>query len=196
MTRVVVIVCFAMAFVAGLLVGWQTRTQVAIDPERSSEPTTRSHRGPTGWLVRELSLNDQQREQLEKIWSETARHGGREREDRRKQLRRERDEAIAALVPPEHYGRYDQILQLYFEKLDAIDREMKEAFDAAVEKTKLTLTPQQRAKYDELLKRHRPPDRDGRDGDKAGAREQSSRRGDDPRVTPRPTTAPNGVAPH
>jgi len=224
MTKVVVIVCFIMAFVAGLLVGWQTRPQVAVAPDNGAPATTqRSSRGPTGWLVRELNLDDAQREQLEKIWSETARQGRGERDDRRRELRRERDEAIAALVRPEDYGKYDQILKHYVEKTDAIDREMRATFDEAVEKTKLILTEEQRTKYEQLLKRHRPDDRDGRGGrddrdrdekdrddrdrddkdrdkndkdkKKSSAREQSSRRGDDFCVTPRPGPAPIGVTP-
>ena len=206
MTRVVVLICFVMAFAAGLLVGTQMqRRQVATGADSSA--TTRPERpprgggGPAGWLERELGLNADQKAQLEKIWSETARMGGRERDDKRRQLRRERDEAIAALVPPEHYGKYDQILAHYFAQTEAIDQEMKAAFDESVRKTKEILTSQQRAKYEELLKRHQPPggDRDGRgskDHGSAGGgskdqREPFGRRGDDPRATTRPATAPN-----
>ncbi|MEO6435024.1 MAG: hypothetical protein ABIP55_04590 [Tepidisphaeraceae bacterium] len=200
MTRVAVIVCFLTAFVAGLLVGRQTR-QVAIttgSSPSSTQPADRSPRGgPAGWLVRELNLDGVQQKDLEKIWSQTARMGGREREDRRRQLRRERDEAIAALVRPEDYGKYDQILKQYFDQTDAIDREMKTSFDAAVEKTRLILTSEQRAKYEELLKRHQPPDHDGRGskdrGSKAGGRDSSNRRGDSTSATSRPAAVPHGV---
>jgi Spy/CpxP family protein refolding chaperone len=205
MTKVVVMICFAMAFAAGLMVGRQTRP-VVVGPESSNPSAATRPSGGRHWsLVRELNLDPNQQKQLEKIWSETARMGGREREDRRRQLRRERDEAIASLVPPEHYGKYDQILKHYFEKTEAIDQEMKAAFDEAVRQTKEILTPEQRAKYEQLLKRHQPPqDRDGRgpkdkdrEKDKGGSRDQSGRRGDDPtRATPRPATAPDAeVAP-
>jgi hypothetical protein len=206
MTRVVVILCFAMAFAAGLLVGRQTRQQVATGP--GSGATTRPDRpsrggGPAGWLERELGLNSKQRATLEKIWSQNPLMSGRERDDRRRQLRRERDEAIAALVPPEHYGKYDQILKHYFDQTDAIDREARAAFDEAVRQTKEILTSQQRAKYEELLKRHQPPDRDGRgsrdkdsDREPGGPPDQHGPRGDAPRATTRPATAPNAsVAP-
>ena len=170
MTRVVVIVCFIMAFAAGLLVGRQA-SRVGTVPPAEAGSTTRPSGGRHGWLVQALDLDAAQQKQLGEIWSDPARRGGREREERRRQLRRERDEAIAALVPPEHYGKYDQILEHYFDQIDAIDREMRASFDAAVEQTKLILTPEQRVKYEELLKRHQPPERDAKDRDRAGERD-------------------------
>ena len=169
MTRFVVIICFIMAFAAGMLVGRQT-SQVATAPSAGTGSTTRPSGGRHGWLVQALELDSAQQKQLGEIWSDPARRGGREREERRRELRRERDEAIAALVPPEHYGKYDQILEHYFKQLDDIDREMRAAFDAAVEQTKLILTPEQRVKYEELLKRHQPPERDGKERDRTGER--------------------------
>jgi Spy/CpxP family protein refolding chaperone len=186
---VVVILCFIMAFAAGLLVGRQTSRIASAPPEESSS-TTRPSGGRHGWLVQALDLDASQQKQLGEIWSDPARRGGREREERRRELRRERDEAIAALVPPEHYGKYDQILEHYFNQLDAIDREMRASFDTAVEQTKLILTPEQRVKYEALLKRHQSPERDAKSRDRSGERDSDQPPGRQSERDDAPPTGP------
>jgi Spy/CpxP family protein refolding chaperone len=162
MTKVVVTAGFLVAFAAGLVVGMKVcRT--------SASPTTRpGHRG--SWLATELDLTAQQQEQLSAIWSETARGGGRDGSDRRRQLARERDEAIAALVRTEDKARYDKILADYAEKTGAMELEWRGSYEASVERTKEILTPKQRARYDELLKQHRGDrgSRDWRRGERDG----------------------------
>src|ERR1044072_4686564 len=104
MTKFVVILGFLIAFAAGLVVGIESRQSNA------AAPTTRPSRA--GWLAGELNLTTQQQEQLSKIWSETARRGrSPEQEDRRHQLRKERDESIAALVAPQDKTRFEQIMK-------------------------------------------------------------------------------------
>src|SRR4051812_6824781 len=97
MTKLIVILGFMISFGAGLAVG--IRTQRQLQPEAVPN---RDHRpkdgGPGGWLTRELNLDAKQQEQMKSIWSEAARRGGHEQDDRRAQLRNERDEAIAALI--------------------------------------------------------------------------------------------------
>jgi Spy/CpxP family protein refolding chaperone len=146
MTKTLVIVCFVVAFAAGLVVGLEAR--------RASDPTTTRPSHHSGWLATELSLSPQQQEQLKTIWSETAERGGRGREDRRRQLYRQRDEAIAALIRPEDKSRYDQVLKDYSEQMSALDREWRASFESTVERTRQILTAKQQAKYDELLKHH------------------------------------------
>lgn len=146
MAKAVVIVGFVVAFAAGLVVGFESRQKVA-------QPTTRpSHH--TGWLAAELNLSPQQQERMREIWSKTAERGGRDRENRRRQLYRQRDEAIAALIRPEDKPRYEEILKSHADQLAALDREWRGSFQASVERTKEILTAEQRVKYEELLRRH------------------------------------------
>jgi len=173
MARIVVAIGFLIAFAAGLVVGLEMR-QTAV----ASPPTTRPH-GPDGFLARELNLSAKQQEQLHQIWSETVHRGGREQDDRRRQLREERDNAIAALVHPEDKGKYDEIVAKYTEQRTAMDNQMRASFQAAVEKTKEILTPEQRAKYEKILAQRqldRGPDRGGRERDNS---KDPNRRGDD-----------------
>ncbi len=147
-------ICFLVAFAAGLTVG--------IESQKPDGPQESSGRR-CGGLSTELNLTPQQREQMHRIWSDTARRGGREREERRRELWRERDQAIAQLIRPEDQAQYDQVIQSYTEKLAALDQEWRTSFDAAITQTKEILTPEQREKYDRMLQRHRS-ERGGRGG--------------------------------
>jgi Spy/CpxP family protein refolding chaperone len=58
----------------------------------------------------------------------------------------------------------DLILQQYSDRVSELSREREASFEQAVAKTKEILTPAQREKYEELLKRRPDHDRDGRGG--------------------------------
>lgn len=181
MTKVVVILGFLVAFGAGLAVGLQNaRRETAAKPQ---EPATRpSAGGREGWLTSALGLNSEQQEQLKKIWSETARRGRGEQDDLRRQYRTERDEAIAALIRPEDKPRYDLALRTYTERTAAMEQQWRTAYQAAVEQTKQVLTPEQRVKYEELLKRHTGP----------STQRHTTRRSEDRATTrPAPGTQPS-----
>src|SRR5207248_6231379 len=120
MTKIVVMLGFAMAFAAGLAVGLEMR-QTAV----AAAPTTRPGRGH-GWLVTELGLTPQQQEQMRTIWDAVPR-GGHDQDDRRKEYKRQRDEALTALVRPEDRARYDRILKTFSEQMDALDKQREES---------------------------------------------------------------------
>ncbi len=165
-TRIIVIVGFLIAFGAGAVVGIQLRAPTAAKAVPTPPPEQRS------WLRTELGLNAEQNEQMKNIW-ETLHASGRGYEDRRHRLRDERDEAIAALLAPSVMGDYDRVLQEYTNKLAALAQERDKAFADAVEKTKAILSPEQRVKYEEFLKR-REPDRGDR-GPRGPGRRSDSR---------------------
>jgi Spy/CpxP family protein refolding chaperone len=164
-TRIIVIVGFMIAFGAGAVVGLQLRAPSVVlatvpPPQQNS------------WLRTELGLSAEQNDQMKNIW-ESLHTGGRGYEDRRRQLRDQRDEAIAALLPPSVMGDYDKVLQEFSNKLTQLGQERDKAFQDAVEKTKKILTPEQRVKYEEFLKR-REPDRGDR-GPRGFGRRSDSR---------------------
>jgi Spy/CpxP family protein refolding chaperone len=161
MTKVVVIIGFVVSFAAGLIVGLETRQAGIASP--ASPPTTgpsRGHGGPggpgggPGQLAVELNLSSDQQEKMKQIWSDVAKHGRGENEDRRRQLRTERDDAIAALVPASDKDKFEQIKKTYSDQMAAMDKEMHARFDEAVKKTREILTAEQRAKFDDILARH------------------------------------------
>ena len=157
MAKLVIILGFALSFAAGLVIGSRSQNSV-LAPGSPGQPTTQpgnERRGPGGWLTAELGLTPEQREKLDGIWSQMARHGRGEQEDQRREYRHERDSAIADLVPPARMADYDRIIDTYTDRLTGLERASREAYEASVEKTKQILTPEQRTRYEELLKRHR-----------------------------------------
>jgi Spy/CpxP family protein refolding chaperone len=180
MTRVVLVVCFLIAFAAGLAVGFQSR--------RPGPPPGDRRDRHSGWLAGELNLTAQQQEQLRAIWSETAMRGGREREDGHKECSKDRDAEIARLIRPEDRPQYEEIMRKHADRKAALDREWRAAFDAAVEKTRQILTPEQRIKYETLLKRHEA-DRSLHDRHRGDRDERDIRRGDR-RPMSRPSSQP------
>lgn len=155
MTRLVVIFGFLVAFGAGLTVGYRA-PRTSAGAGEGPRPTTRPS-GRDGWLAAELVLATEQREQLKKIWSESTRRNRGDQDDLRRQYRTERDEAVAALIRPEDKEKYAQAIKTYSDRMAGIDQLGREAYQIAVEQTKAVLTPEQRTKYEEILKRHGPP---------------------------------------
>ena len=186
MTKVVVIFGFLMAFVAGLIVGVNRPQQVVSNPGATggTGSTTRPARGP-GELDALLGLRPEQKEAMRKIWSETADRGRKEIENRRNDLRRERDEKIEALYSSEQKTSIKQIREQYEQQRDGLDAEMHANFQKAVKATKDILDPDQRAKYEQWLERHdwgrggRGGDRGGPGGDRGGPGGDRGPRGGD-----------------
>ena len=184
MTKVVVIIGFLVSFSAGLVVGMSVRRQ-PIPIVSNPEPATKRERptppGPGSFLASHLKLSRDQREVMDKIWSEPFGRGRWEQDKKRRQYRDERDEAIAALVRPAEYEKYDQVLKTYSERLAELDKEAKAAFDKAVENTKKILNPEQLQKYEDFLTKHQGdrhgpgPDRDRRDNSKEHGRRSETR---------------------
>lgn len=136
----IILLGFVVAFCAGGVVGLRVRPPIVASSHEES------------WLSRELHLNPDQAEQVKKIWSDGVRATLREQDDRRKGLRKERDEAIAALVPAERKTAYQQVLDRYTMQMNQINQERSKAFEAAEQETKQLLTVDQRQKYEEILK--------------------------------------------
>ena len=165
MTKVVVILGFLVAFGAGLVIGLNVRREGGAriaDKNATTRSGGRGSGGPGGFLAAHLNLTHEQRKQMDKIWSEAVGRGPWEHDKKRRQFRDERDEAIAALVRPEDYDKYDAVLKAYSERLTNLDNQAKAAFEKAVERTKQILTPEQRSKYEAFLRKH-PGDRRDRD---------------------------------
>jgi Spy/CpxP family protein refolding chaperone len=164
MTRMVVLAGFLVSFAAGLMVGWGTDEGPKPGPGGPGGPGPGGRGDRGSFLARELQLTEEQRKQMDEIWSETARRGGpRDGYDQRQQLRRQRDEAIVALIPAERRADYDRILTEHTAANEALEAQWKQRFQQAVERTRAILTPPQQEKYDSLLKRQ---GWDGRDRDR------------------------------
>jgi uncharacterized membrane protein len=175
-TKVLLVVGFLVAFGAGVVIGLELR-----QPAQATTvvPATRPT-GPGSFLTAELGLSPDQQEQMKKIWSETAHRGGREQDDRRRQSRKERDDAILALVRPEDRPKYDAVVQAYLDRQAEMEKEWRASFQTAVEKTKRILTPEQGRKYEDFLKK--------REAERGSRPEHDSNRRAEGRATSRPAS--------
>lgn len=165
MTRLIVVIGFAVAFFAGLIVGIRGGERAASrDVTQSTTQPASQERGgrsdPGSYLVQQLGLTPEQQQQMREIWSETAGRRGRQASEQRRRLREERDAAIVALIRPEDTPAYEAILKDYEDKRTALENEWRNAYQEAVEKTKAMLNPEQRAKYEQMLKQWDERDRD------------------------------------
>jgi Spy/CpxP family protein refolding chaperone len=159
-TKIILAVTFVLVFAAGAVVG-MVRQRVVI----GTHPP-----GPRGSvLTKERNLTPDQQEQMRRIWSDLGPASGRDREywDKRRELQRQRDDAILALLTDEQKVKYDAIQKEYGARAAELSKERQAAFQQAVDRTKAILTPEQAAKYETFLnKRHAdggPPWRDRRD---------------------------------
>jgi Spy/CpxP family protein refolding chaperone len=142
-TKIIILVCFLAAFVAG------TTTGLVAGKSSDHRPRGRS------WMMSELNLIPQQREQMRDIWAKAMDFSAREFGEQRRAISEERDKAVVALLTPEQQPKYEQIRQEYSRKLKELADQRKAGFDRAVEETKKILTPEQARQYDELLKKPR-----------------------------------------
>ena len=166
MTKLVVILGFLIAFSAGLVIGFNGRRQSTPQVSPTTQPTRPDRiRPPGSFLAAHLNLTAEQRQAMDQIWSETVRGRHWKLEEKRRQCRKERDEAIAALLRASDTQKYESIMKTYAQGIAELEQEDRAAFQDAVAKTKKILNPEQLAKYEEFLKRH-PGDRRDRDRDR------------------------------
>jgi len=164
-TKLIILTGFLIAFAAGLVTGMQNHTTAIappVHPPGASQPSTRRV-NPPAYFIDQLKLTGDQREKWSQIWSDVARRGGREQEQRVHQLRQKRDADILALIPEKDRATYSKILTDFTEGVDALDREWRDAYDEAVRKTKDILSAGQRHDYETILNRNLWGDR-GRGG--------------------------------
>ena len=183
MVKFVVIFGFAVSFAAGLTVGMARHSDQTI----ASSPASPAAHPPTtqrGFLLAALNLTPDQQDQMKTIWADAGDRGRHDQTDRRNQCRKDRDDAVVALMSPEQKTQFDDVQKSYREKMDAIDQESRTEFQHKVDETMKILTPEQQAKYRELLAKRQAFDRGPRDRGDRGFREPN-RRGND-RATSQP----------
>jgi len=133
---------FVVALGTGVLVGMGLSHEV------------KPHDRTWSWLTEELKLTSEQSEKIKVIWSDMLQGPGqRPGGEPRRAAQKERDDAIVALLTPEQKGTYDKIIERYNQQVGEMNKAREAAFQAAVEKTKAVLDANQRAKYEELLKK-------------------------------------------
>ncbi|NJL31714.1 MAG: hypothetical protein HC898_08820 [Phycisphaerales bacterium] len=141
-TRIMIGLVFMVAFAAGV--------SSALLARQFAEPAPRP-RGP--WMTAELKLTPEQEKQMQEIWGTLGRSGGHEESENRRALQKQRDDSIKALIPAERQADLEKLLEDYQRQMNELSQQRKQRFEAAVEKTKAMLTPEQREKFESILAR-------------------------------------------
>ena len=158
-TPAVLVILTVVAFAAGV------SATLAFRPRH--EPPAFS--GP-GRLTAELNLNADQQKQMTEIWSALSRPSPTATSpatpanpgtttspapaddfDRRRALQKSRDEAIKRLVPADKQPELEKIFDDFNAQMNEMSERRRRTYEAAVEKTKAILTPEQRQKYEKIL---------------------------------------------
>jgi Spy/CpxP family protein refolding chaperone len=147
-SKIILVVMFVLALGAGVVMGVLATKQPM--PPRGGHDGKGSGGGP-GSVFKDFNLTDSQREQMRQIWDEFAR--GTDSGEKRQRLREERDQKMEAILTPEQKIAAKKIKDQYEAGLKELADERHKAWETHVEKTRAILNEEQRAKYDEMLKK-------------------------------------------
>jgi Spy/CpxP family protein refolding chaperone len=136
--------------VAARLPGSSSAAPVAPPPPPPGNPLDRTP------LAEELGLTPQQRDQMRGIW-EPLRGKVHETFEDAQDLQRQRDEDLVAMLNDEQKAKFAKISRDYADRFVELGRRRDKLFDDAVARTRQMLTPEQREKYEQILRQHRPP---------------------------------------
>jgi Spy/CpxP family protein refolding chaperone len=155
-TEILIILVAALAMSAGVVAGLLASRLPAGADQTTGTGNSAQTPPPASFertLADELSLRDDQREQMRQIW-EGVRERVHQTFDGAQNLQKERDEALVALLNDEQRVKFAKISQDYANRFNELTKKRDATFEEAVKKTKEMLDPQQRAKYEEILKAH------------------------------------------
>src|SRR3954471_4974795 len=149
-TRITLVAAFVLALGGGVVLGLAAGRR----PVPAAVPPPATQPGEHSWLADQLNLTTDQREQMKDIWSSLLQGPAQANRDHRRQIEKERDEALVSLLTPEQRVEYDRRMAGYTAQLADLGKERDKLFRDAVEQTKLILNDSQRQRYEELLKTH------------------------------------------
>lgn len=139
--RVLFVIGFVLSMGAGVVVGMALAGPRAMDTD--------------------LGLTPQQAKQVKAIWSAVGKSDGG-RNDSRRSLGRERDDAIAQLVPADRKADYDRIIQEHASKMADANKERDRLMQEGELKMKAILTETQWKKFEAIKKERAEHFRNGR----------------------------------
>ena len=154
--RVLFVIGFVLSMGAGVVVGMAL---VRGAPKAVAAPHG---------MDSDLGLDPKQAEQVKAIWS-AVRQGDGGRNDRRRSLGHERDDASAGLVPADRKADYDRIIQDHATKMADANKERDRLFQDAEQKMKAILTEAQWKKFEVIKKDRAEHFRDGRGSSTRGS---------------------------
>ena len=118
--KVIILAGFLITLGAGWVMGLLTRQKV-VDRPPPHRPT----------LVEELRLSPAQAEQLKQIWESMPREARRHQDDLRQGVRKERDDAVVALLTPAQKTAYEKIQEQYTAKMTELAEQRGKPFQGS-----------------------------------------------------------------
>ncbi len=137
--HILIVSLFAVAMGTGIVVGMGVSR---VPPPREGH----------SWLGDQLGLSPDQSAQMRAIW-EDVRGSSKPRNDARMQYRKDRDDALQALLTPEQKAEYAKIIEHYNTQIAELNHQQDAEFLAAADRTKKILNDHQRLVYDDMLKK-------------------------------------------
>jgi Spy/CpxP family protein refolding chaperone len=140
--KMILLVTSVLLLAAGLAVGRLT----------AQMPGALHARGlPSSWFYDELKLSDEQRTQMDAIWSDMRTKMG-QISDSRHALDHQRDAAVRDLLTDSQRTAYDKIFADYHTQRQALEESRQEILHDADDRSRALLDDNQKAKWDELTK--------------------------------------------
>jgi Spy/CpxP family protein refolding chaperone len=133
-----------LAYVLALAAG----TTSGVLAERLRSPNSSATSAP---LAAQLQLNDDQREQMRGAW-EDAKDAADDCYKQAQEIQRQRDQALVDMLSDEQKAKFAPIDQGYARQFAALTTRRESAFEQAMAKTEAILTPDQRVKYEEIVR--------------------------------------------
>lgn len=139
------LVTFILTLGAGVVIGW-----VWTPLQRVSAADTPAHTGPRPWFD-QLDLSDDQQKQMNKIWADTRTQMQKLFEQRR-DMEKQRDQAILALLDASQRAAFDKINQDFRTQHEDLDKQRETLFAGANASSRALLDDSQKQKWDILTK--------------------------------------------
>jgi Spy/CpxP family protein refolding chaperone len=137
-------IAFVLTLGAGMVLGdvwmhWQIRSGKG-----------EAHRD---WIAEQLALTPQQRQQMDDIWAKAGQQISKTW-DLRRQLDRDRDQAIVALLSDQQKAQYDALLRDFRAKRSELDKQRDQLRHDAEAQSRALLDPNQQRVWDTLQQSH------------------------------------------
>jgi hypothetical protein len=164
--RLILFVTFVLVLLAGIVLGrlWGRL------PERRAPSGA-----PPSWLADQLDLSQDQRQKMDAIWADTRKELGETMKGRR-DLDKQREEAIVALLTPAQKTDYDRINQDFRRKREDLDQKRQAMIHEAETRSRALLNAEQAKAWDSVNQRWRERhQRGGRHGPPKGTTLPASR---------------------
>jgi hypothetical protein len=142
----VFLITTTLVLCAGVVVG---RLSIRVPVAVAAAPE--QHGGGPSWLAQQLNLSATQKQQMDAVWADT-RLKIDQSFDRRRQIDKQRDAAVQALLSEEQRAAYQKIVADYRAQRAEADKQRESLIHDAESRSRALLDETQQKKWDELAK--------------------------------------------